>query len=53
MLNLYERQARVKSEREKRAFQSQIELVDVEINALVYGLYGLTSEEIAIVESEV
>lgn len=30
--------------------QSQIEEIDSEINQLVYSLYGLTDEEIAIVE---
>lgn len=30
--------------------QRQIEATDRQIDALVYGLYGLTEEEIAIVE---
>jgi len=32
------------------AFQRQIEATDREIDTLVYGLYGLTEEEIKIVE---
>jgi hypothetical protein len=31
-------------------YQRQIEATDAEIDALVYELYGLTEEEIAIVE---
>ena len=35
---------------DKKLYQRQIEATDVEIDALVYDLYGLTGEEIAIVE---
>jgi len=35
---------------DKRLYQRQIEATDAEIDALVYDLYGLTEEEIAIVE---
>ena len=35
---------------DKRLYQRQIEVTDAEIHALVYELYGLTGEEIAIVE---
>jgi DNA-binding CsgD family transcriptional regulator len=31
-------------------FQRQIEATDRQIDALVYGLYGLTEDEIALVE---
>ena len=34
----------------KEFYQRQIEATDEEIDALVYELYGLTDEEIAIVE---
>jgi hypothetical protein len=34
----------------KDPYQRQIEATDQEIDALVYELYGLTEEEIAIVE---
>ena len=34
----------------KKLYQRQIEPTDQEIDALVYELYGLTEEEIAIVE---
>jgi hypothetical protein len=35
-----------------KAFQRQIEATDGQINALVYELYGLTEEEIRIVEGK-
>ena len=35
---------------DKELYQRQIEATDAEIDALVYELYGLTEEEIAIVE---
>lgn len=36
----------------KKTLNQKIELVDNQINALVYGLYGLTEEEIGLVEGE-
>ena len=36
--------------REKEMLQRQIEMVDSAIDRLVYGLYGLSDEEIKIVE---
>ncbi|HUW12146.1 MAG TPA: hypothetical protein VM537_20640 [Anaerolineae bacterium] len=35
---------------DKKLYQRRIEATDQEIDALVYELYGLTEEEIAIVE---
>ena len=35
---------------DKKLYQRQIEATDAEIDTLVYELYGLTEEEIAIVE---
>jgi len=35
---------------DKKLYQRQIEATDDEIDALVYELYGLTEEEVAIVE---
>jgi len=35
---------------DRKLYQRQIEATDEEIDALVYELYGLTEEEIAIVE---
>jgi hypothetical protein len=39
-----------KSEAQRGAIQRQIEATDAEIDRLVYDLYGLTKDEIAIVE---
>ncbi len=36
--------------RDKTAIQRQIDAADAQIDRLVYGLYGLTEEEIGIVE---
>jgi len=37
---------------DKKLYQRQIEATHAEIDALVYELYGLTEEEIAIVEGD-
>ena len=52
MLALHKQLAGAKSEQEKTVIQRQIESTDAEIDKLVYDLYGLTAEEIAIVEGE-
>jgi hypothetical protein len=50
MLGLYEQLAAAKSEAQKAILQRQIDATDAEIDRLVYDLYGLTAEEIAVVE---
>jgi len=50
MLDLHKRLAEATIPAEKKLYQRQIEATDEEIDALVYELYGLTEEEIAIVE---
>lgn len=52
MLALNKRLAAAASEREKTVLQRQINATDREIDLLVYDLYELTAEEIAIVEGE-
>lgn len=42
---------RAKTDQERRLVQQEIDATDVRIDALVYGLYGLTADEIAVVES--
>ena len=42
--------AAANSEEQKKIIRRQIDTTDTEINRLVYGLYGLTEEEIKIVE---
>jgi len=50
MLALHKQLAAAKIDHEKTALQRQIEATDRQIDALVYELYGLTEEEIKIVE---
>jgi hypothetical protein len=52
MLGLHEQLAAAKSAAQKAIIQRQIEAADAEIDRLVYALYGLTAEEIAIVEGK-
>jgi hypothetical protein len=52
MLALHRQLASAKSDTQRGAIQRQIEATDAEIDRLVYDLYGLTKEEIAIVEKE-
>ena len=51
MLLLHKRLAAANTDHEKTALQRQIDATDRQINQLVYELYGLTDEEIAIVET--
>jgi len=50
MLDLHRRIAETKTGHEKTLLSRQIEATDRQIDGLVYELYGLTEEEIAIVE---
>jgi hypothetical protein len=50
MLSLHEKLAAATIADEKQLYQRQIEATDRQIDALVYALYGLTEEEIGIVE---
>ena len=50
MLNLNKKLQDARLEQEKTMLSRQIEATDNQIDALVYDLYGLTGEEIAIVE---
>lgn len=50
ILDLNRRLAEARDGHEKTVLQRQIEATDGEIDKLVYELYGLTEEEIAIVE---
>jgi hypothetical protein len=50
MLALQERLAAAKTPQEKTALERQITATDTQIDRLVYDLYGLTEEEIKIVE---
>ena len=50
MLAMHKQLASAKGEAQRGALQRQIEATDAAIDRLVYDLYGLTEEEIAIVE---
>jgi len=50
MLSLNKQRAEVRTDHEKTLIDRQIEATDPEIDKLVYDLYGLTDEEIKIVE---
>ncbi len=52
MLDLHKRLGEVKTPDEKVRIQRQIEATDGEIDKVVYGLYGLTEDEIKVVEGE-
>jgi hypothetical protein len=51
MLSLHKQLAAANTDHEKTALQRQIDATDRQIDHLVYELYGLTDEEIAIVEA--
>ena len=50
MLSLNKQLSSAKTDHEKTALQRQIDATDRQIDQLVYELYGLTDEEIKIVE---
>lgn len=52
MLSLHRELADAREPHQRTALQRQIESTDARIDALVYELYGLTDEEIAVVEGE-
>jgi hypothetical protein len=52
MLSLYKQLQDARTPHEQTALQRQIDATDGQIDALVYELYGLTEEEIKIVEGK-
>nr|WP_321350258.1 hypothetical protein [uncultured Methanoregula sp.] len=50
LISLHHYLPRAKTDQERRLVQQEIDVTDVRINALVYELYGLSPEEIAVVE---
>jgi len=52
MLRLHKQLAAAKSEGQRGILQRQIDSTDTTIDRLVYDLYGLTEEEVAIVEGK-
>jgi len=52
MLSLHKRLTGARIPRDKTILQQQIDATDRQIDRLVYGLYGLTEEEINTVEGK-
>ena len=50
MLELQKKHHEAKMEQDKELYERQIKIVDAQIDRLVYELYGLTEEEIKVVE---
>jgi len=50
MLELQKKYHEAKMERDKELYERQIKIVDAQIDKLVYDLYGLTEEEVKVVE---
>jgi hypothetical protein len=48
--HLHQRQAAVRTPADRELYARQIAATDQEIDALVYELYGLTAEQVAVVE---
>ena len=51
MLELQKKLHDAKMERDKELYERQIKTVDAQIDRLVYDLYGLTEEEVKVVEA--
>jgi len=53
MLKLQKKYHEAKMERDKEIYERQIKIVDEQIDWLVYELYGLTEEEVKVVEGSI
>ena len=53
MLELHKHLGHAKTDQERRLVTQEIRSTDRQIDSLVYGLYGLTADEIAVVEESV
>jgi hypothetical protein len=53
MLQLHKHLSQAKTDQEKRIITREIESTDRQIDSLVYGLYGLTADEIEVIEESV
>jgi hypothetical protein len=50
MLELQKKYHEARMERDKELYERQIQIVDVQFDKRVYDLYGLTEEEVKVVE---
>jgi hypothetical protein len=53
MLELQKKYHEARMEIDKGLYERQIKIVDAQIDRLVYGLYGLTGEEVKVVEGSI
>ncbi len=53
MLDLHKHLGHATTDKERRLIAQEIESTDRQIDSLVYGLYGLTADEIAVVEATI
>jgi len=51
MLELHKKYHEARMERDKELYERQVKIVDAQIDGPVYDLYGLTEEEIRVVEA--
>jgi Cys-tRNA synthase (O-phospho-L-seryl-tRNA:Cys-tRNA synthase) len=51
MLELQKKYHDARMEQDKELYERQIKMVDAQIDKLVYDLYGLTEEEVKVVEA--
>ena len=52
MLELQKKYNEARMERDKELYERQMKIVDAQIDRLVYELYGLTEEEIKVMEGK-
>ena len=52
MFEMQKKYREARMERDKELYKRQIRIVDAQIDRRVYDLYGLTEEEIKVVEEE-
>ena len=52
MLELQKKYHDARMERDRELYERQIRIVDAQIDRLVYDLYGLTGEEVKVVEGK-
>ena len=52
MLDAQEQLNRAISDSDKKFLQQRVDILDKQINTVVYGLYGLTADEVKLVEGE-
>ena len=50
MLELQKKHHDVRMEQDNELYERQIKMVDAQIDKLIYDLYGLTDEEVKVVE---